>query len=232
VIRRSCIFLLLGVLTAIVIAWLFVFVTDPAYGRTFFFYVRDRDPLVGEGIGNLDVMTLGAAGTDVYSTSVASTPRGISPPPRAPETYIPSWARATMLPFLGGRAPWPAPGAASDCWIVARGWPFRALWCTWRFRGTPATKLEGGIPLPDWNAAANWPRALPFLPRWPGLILDFLFYALCWIVLVHLVVGFRRWRTPLPGHCPRCNYDLAGIPEPAVCPECGWAALGARWGKP
>lgn len=31
----------------------------------------------------------------------------------------------------------------------------------------------------------------------------------------------------IPGHCPRCNYDLRGLPE-ARCPECGGSVGASR----
>lgn len=35
-----------------------------------------------------------------------------------------------------------------------------------------------------------------------------------------LVAGIRALRA-VPGACARCGYDRAGLPEGAVCPECG-----------
>lgn len=227
--KRILFLLVLGLFASVAVAWLLVLTTHPDSGNvTFFMHGRDRDPRAGEGTGNIDLLTLNVAGTDVYSVSVASTQRGIKTA-MPPEACVPHWARDTMFPFLSGKEPWPPPGAARDCWVVARGWPFRALWSDWKTAGTPAATLEGGIPLPGWNVFTDWPHVLPYRPRWPGLLLDTLFFAVAWAVLFYLIARFRRWRTPLPGHCPRCNYDLAGIPAPAVCPECGWAALGARW---
>lgn len=42
--------------------------------------------------------------------------------------------------------------------------------------------------------------------------------------LLHLPFAARRWYRrlqPKPGHCPKCNYDLAGLASSAMCPECG-----------
>lgn len=34
-------------------------------------------------------------------------------------------------------------------------------------------------------------------------------------------VGVWKCRPPLVGVCRRCRYDLDGLPDAAVCPECG-----------
>lgn len=227
--KRLLLLLALGLFTTVGVAWGFVFFNDTASGGySFDLFARKRDPQAGEGAGMLEVMRLTALGTEVYSSSAQPSGLGAITTARAPEALVPQWARDTVVPWPA-RAPWPSAGLACDRWLIARGWPMRALWCDWWMNGTPKATLERGIPLPGWNAMAGYPRVLPCSPRWLALFVDLVFYAFCWGVLFQSMILIRRWRTPVPGHCPRCNYDLAGIPAPAICPECGWAALGARW---
>ena len=41
---------------------------------------------------------------------------------------------------------------------------------------------------------------------------------------------WRRWRRRTPGLCPKCRYDMTGLPESAEgerrCPECGTMVRG------
>jgi hypothetical protein len=56
---------------------------------------------------------------------------------------------------------------------------------------------------------------------WPGFIINTLFYA---IILWLLILGpfvLRRHIRRKRGQCPKCGYDLRGIPG-SGCPECGW----------
>ncbi len=50
------------------------------------------------------------------------------------------------------------------------------------------------------------------VPVWAVSLLAFAIVALTWRPRI-----FRS----RPGHCPSCNYNLAGIPADSACPECG-----------
>ncbi len=68
--------------------------------------------------------------------------------------------------------------------------------------------------------------AVPFLPLWPGLLLNSALYASLWFSLFAGIATLRRARRRSQGHCPHCNYDLRGL-NTAVqprCPECGHPA--------
>lgn len=56
------------------------------------------------------------------------------------------------------------------------------------------------------------------VPLWQPLLVLLPIVALAW----HLdLTALRRARA---GHCPKCNYDLSGLPPGTPCPECGKAA--------
>lgn len=102
---------------------------------------------------------------------------------------------------------------------VSAGWPLdAAYYLTWyadthsglRTRGVWMTHATGR----DWF--------LPYLPLWPGLLGNTLFYAL----LVLAPLALLRWRTlrrrARRGLCVACGYELGeGV---GACPECGLAA--------
>ena len=51
------------------------------------------------------------------------------------------------------------------------------------------------------------------------------------VLIVVLLLAVTWWRShaggwhqeerPKPGHCPTCGYDLTGLDDGSVCPECG-----------
>ena len=74
--------------------------------------------------------------------------------------------------------------------------------------------------LPD----LTYDRVLPLRPIFPGFIINTLFYAAIWFVLIfgwraHLR-QVRKWQ----GYCPVCKYDLQNTLT-AGCPECGWGRV-------
>jgi hypothetical protein len=87
--------------------------------------------------------------------------------------------------------------------------------------------FEGGWIINDWPAPVpgraapvTEARVIPYLPVWPGLIVDTLFYA---IVPWGLLLGpweLRRITRIRRGRCPKCGYP-AGRSD--VCTECGRA---------
>lgn len=64
-----------------------------------------------------------------------------------------------------------------------------------------------------------FPRAIPYLPAWPGLLVNTVFYGLLLWAATHPRVIWRLL-TRRKGMCQSCGYDVAagGL---AVCPECG-----------
>lgn len=87
--------------------------------------------------------------------------------------------------------------------------------------------LRRGYPtkmLPTWMHAHSSQR-LPFVPHWPGFLLNILIYsALAWCMLF-LPIHVRRTQRIRRGLCVRCKYNLAGL---ETCPECGTSANPRR----
>jgi len=61
-------------------------------------------------------------------------------------------------------------------------------------------------------------RGLPMCPIWPGFAINTIFYAVILWVLFAFPFALRRWRRIKRGLCARCGYPLG---TSAVCSECG-----------
>lgn len=148
-----------------------------------------------------------------------------------PGDLVPRWARKAMVPALWGGA---APGPDRAAWgaAEARGWPWPALWCSFRdvaggVRASGAVELPGRIVHKGREFAAPYPAALPLRPVWPGLAADAAVYGAAWWAVLWLVRAARGRVRRARGACARCGYDLGGLGGAAVCPECG-AGVRAR----
>lgn len=118
------------------------------------------------------------------------------------------------------------PGFGVEC---AAGWPFLAFWCSVDLV-SPArvatSGVRGGFELPGGGSWVLAVRAVPLRPIWTGLVLNTLFYSVCWLVVVWAVGSLRRVRRLTSGKCVACGYDLRGIK--GGCPECGRRISSAR----
>lgn len=65
------------------------------------------------------------------------------------------------------------------------------------------------------------PLVLPTAPLWRGFIPNTLIYSAATWTLWSIVPLTRRWRRRKRGLCVGCGYDLRGLADGAVCPECG-----------
>ena len=82
------------------------------------------------------------------------------------------------------------------------------LWWSWRLNYEAWSPREG-TEFSSFNIA---------FPIWFAAVISAAPSALAWRLDL---IATRRARR---GHCPKCNYDLSGLPLGTPCPECGKAA--------
>ena len=235
-----------GVVSSVGVAWFFAYTYFPQRG------LYQQKYLSQDGLGWL-LITYEAPGAYL---NVVSPPRLLSDNRTVPSSlaredverfsddHVPRWARHPVDYYFAKHNP-PSETSGYD---GAFGWP---MICA-KYEIDNAVFLDGSNPP---VATAHWaidtgtfpdssmPRALPLRPILPGFIINTLFYAAVWFVLIfgwraHLRL-VRRWQ----GYCPMCKYDLrghgyhhaprgagghsshtecGGTTSGAGCPECGW----------
>ncbi len=111
------------------------------------------------------------------------------------------------------------PRQSSERIVMLRGWPLRALhsWVDPRAGSALREPIQGAISV----ALAGREISIPYLPVWPGLLVNLALYTgLAWLGLkipgwLRATIRSRR------GQCIRCAYDLRDLPAAQPCPECG-----------
>ena len=223
---KLVLFLILGAVVNIVVAWWLALAIDIHKG-SFTSNYRKIDPAESSVRGILFVARFSEPGA-VCLISYVGRPRhgpyesvlgGI------PEELVDDWARRQMLPWILGDALWPAQ-ATDRRELDARGWPLLSFWCVSAKRRTfSVVQAEGGIPLPErWvrEHDRRWMRitTLPYRPIYFGLTFNTIFYAtLLWLLTLAPFTARRMIRRKR-GRCIKCGYDLRGT-EHEKCPECG-----------
>ncbi len=84
---------------------------------------------------------------------------------------------------------------------------------------TPKMQDLGLFITPSWLGPAAGLR-LPLRPIWGGMAADTAIFGAGWWVLFLGAGSLRRRFRRRGGHCPACDYDLAGNTT-GLCPECG-----------
>ena len=111
----------------------------------------------------------------------------------------------------------------------AHGWPMRSFrWYRYGAKMYGAIELGGDRRIEDRDddgtgiaGTLTGAKAIPFLPIWPGLVLDTVFYAAPLLVASRGLLALRGLIRRKRGLCVACGYDLRGNIEHG-CPECGW----------
>jgi hypothetical protein len=212
IIITLCVFLLLGAIVNVAVAWGCAAFIKPATEWSWY----DREELVGTVGSNMAVFTSKTFG----SVSVLSN-RYIDPhhdDPEIPNTLsaIPPWAERAFRKSL----------ADSDLVLYGTGWPRSCLWCEYEVNlfGVRASHTYGGVVLSlrPWvyYGSVFEDRRLPLRPIWPGFAINTLFYAAILWLLFAAPGSVRRWRRIRRGLCVKCAYPV-GTSE--VCTECGTA---------
>lgn len=121
--------------------------------------------------------------------------------------------------WIGAERPWeshPPP----RLWLVTHleaGLPWRSM--VVRSIVSPGRSESGGVSIPDWVPDGR----LPVRPLWLGFAANTALYFVVISLLWHVAISLRARLRRRAAGCPRCGYDLTGLPAPAICPECGSA---------
>jgi hypothetical protein len=76
--------------------------------------------------------------------------------------------------------------------------------------------------LPAWTGLST-AYPLPLQPVWPGFAVNGMLYTAIIVAPLAATSALLRRRSRRRGLCPRCAYNLAGLPPNSPCPECGRA---------
>ena len=211
--RRVCVFLLLGLVTTVGVAWgsamlwypevrnLFILTNEPPYDIAL---AMERVP--------------GGAVVEVVAQTQQREPASLDSEPRF----------AGDLRYFDPIGPRFQPLGTE-----ARGWPLLALRTGATDAGSDRSvshwrrdTSRGALPI-RWlspilsDSAAT--VVLPLIPNWPGLLADVVFFAAVFAapnVALGSLRHSRRRRWQSQGRCPGCGYDMRGLGE-GECPECG-----------
>lgn len=213
---RICLFLLLGAIVNVAVAWGFALWGDYRFDPQQIYSHFDRPRWMyslNYGVGRTHVSFVpdnGNWGGGTLQPSAAT---------------LPYWSEARSPPanetLVDPGMPW--------YYEDAFGWPMRSTYgvlCTRKGRKWEAVK---GLEVLRRNDASPLPfRLLPLQPITRGFAINTLFYAVILWLLFAAPLALRRRRRIKRGQCPACAYDLRGSDSPK-CPECG--TIGAASGR-
>ncbi len=219
--RRLALALLLGLSTTVALAWLAMFV--PRDGRNYYGPPATTDLGYARTSDGYKIWSL-AEGRNAWHHVVSYWFNQISGQAVMIriEDYEANKADLNALPRH--LQPVSVDDLAMQAWYREVGWPLPALTCSihWVHQIRNADiiyAVKGGVQLPrdkDFH-----PRALPLTPVWPGFVVDWLVWSTVWFAPLIGIAALRRRRRRRKGLCVHCGYSLTGLPEGAVCPECG-----------
>lgn len=239
--RRGIVCVLLGVATSVVIAWYFAVHSGLTYTIGLDVYAKlSQPPHPRDRAGFSVVTTTGRALRVVRLTAWNGTPGlthaytefgpeaiSLLPIHLAPNSAYPI-TKPEWPPWLP-RIPVGPEHTYSEWSARATGWPMRCMVSRWvERRSQPGVRgIIGG-----WNVGdyVSHPRdsshdhgwgIIPFIPYWPGLVVNSAAFGAAWMIVLAVLPASRRWVRRARGRCETCGYDLRGNPSGGVCPECG-----------
>jgi len=224
---RICVFLLLGAIVNVAVAWAPIVIEGPKQGTLRMGKERLSPPVPWE-IHRWDSSFV----TLCISRFSKGTPHALHEVgPFKSSELIPRWGRIDVPTYP------PLVGPPPNLWQIldvgyviadqASGWPARSLWCAWgdpilvrNVRADDALKRDAWSILVAPARTGNVGKALPLRPIWPGFAINTVFYAAVLWLLFAAPFALRRWRRSKRGLCPSCAYDLRATLA-NTCPECG-----------
>lgn len=228
--RRILVFLLLGAVVNVLVAWGCIAYIVSYHSSEVFTLTSDDERYI-ESIGEHPRSTQGT-----WYYAYGWTVRVIMLRDDAFDEYQSN---------IKGFSQWAEGYDHSPVGTIWAGWPMRSLkgrfWVrTWDWIDAhdPASELpelvhDGTFYSPIWFNKRT--QHLPYHPFFPGFVVNTALYAVLlfgvhrWIVMptvrasirVYMEDVSRTMRRRRRGHCPRCNYDLQHNLD-AGCTECGW----------
>jgi hypothetical protein len=212
VLVRVCVFLLLGAIINIAVAWGCGWRSAP-----------DQLNPIGWSAWVGDRRVLDDFSTVVLRVRGFGMERCRTEPPMNYDAsykfteFGPAWPWWLAEPPGNGSAKYSTLPAHS---YFAQGWPMRALWCELtdfhRY-------IKGGVFLHREGTFRPIEHVLAFRPIWPGFAINTVFYAAVLWLLFAAPFALRRRRRIKRGLCPQCAYPVGASP---VCTECGAAVAG------
>ncbi len=219
-IARACIFLLLGAIINVAVAWGLVFsireVGDPTdhteaiiafddEGWVAHFWALDR--YTEFGLELFDCVWMNKTINRAYFDGKPD-----------PSSVLPSW---------GDLGPPSEEFVSSgierrDRMVAAWGWPFQSLYCVADLDvgAESITHYKYALRAGDIGDNPSQPRLLPLRPIPHRFALNAIISASALLTCATLVNVVKRALRLRRGHCPHCNYDLQGNTS-GICPECG-----------
>jgi hypothetical protein len=230
-IRMQLIALVLGLTTALCVAWTCAAAND----------FRGWDELGGSELVTdrwghrtmLHLQRLSATGREAYfGWCLLDHHKDFLPPEgRKPAEITSAWAKPVVPLRLSELA---TRGGIMRLLAEACGWRRPALWREYQEspnapRPRPVGALQiDGVWQRDPVLKYRRPLTLPCRPIWSGLLANTALYAGAWGVILVLPGSLRRVLRRCRGRCIRCDYDLRGLTPGKQCPECGAFIPSAR----
>ena len=229
---RILLFVLLGAIVNVAVAWGFAAFTPPsgAHWITRSGWHRFAEPVIQNG-KELDwiIHRHDSVGNTRLQSNAGWSDRTGRKGPEA----------SAICPLWTG---YPAPlddGSETSLNINASGWPLRCLVYRWVTKGSldkdgkpnpPTIKFVHGMGLSDFEHPSPGMnmlhvRGLPLEPIWPGFAINTILYAGILWLLFAFPFTLRRGRRIKRGLCPACAYPV-GTSD--VCSECGKNVSPAR----
>jgi hypothetical protein len=134
------------------------------------------------------------------------------------DAAVPNWALSAFDAAIA-EAPTESQEDA-DLIVVAAGWPWASVKSVSTTYVNPRVQV---INRGEWDVGRGLPSGLPlpYLPIWPGIVLNTLTFSLVPLAIGILFRTTQRWHRRRKGLCLCCRYNRAGLAADAKCPECG-----------